>query len=1014
MRKWLIPLLLWGIAVPAMAAKTLSIDQMEQFLVTLQGKPDGKVAGELDDVELTERVSLARLAHWETEFPGTHTHEELIKLADMSAFLNPPASDVVGDPRPDTKTQLQILRMAVQYVANTMPRLPDFYATRETTHFENDPLLPSLSTEGFSRVLRRTATYSKVVTYREGHEVSFEGAGKQQKELDSGLTTDGEFGPTLIEILGDALRGKVEWLRWEQGASGPIAVFSYALPQADSHFKVGVTVKGEKQEIVPAYHGKFAVDPTTGAILRLVQIADMMPQNQTMSAAIEVEYAPVTIAGRTYICPVKGVAFSETPVISATSSVTSTNIGGAPTSATGDQNSGPIHIRLNDVAFTHYHEFQSEARIVTNPSGSSDNNAAGASATPTPEISAGAAGPAPTSPVATPPNGSPEQASEQTENSPSNASSMPNTAAPAPDSAAGSSSNVPAAGTVLRAQSKLVLVDVVVTDHDKPVKGLERSRFHVFEDGHERPIASFDESQPPQNAKVAQPAELPPNTYSNTPTYPETGAVNVLLLDALNTPMGDQEQVRRQMIQFLGTIKPGTEMAVFTLSSRLRMAVGFTTDVAKLRLALNDRKSLPRSAADVGAGNGESISSTLTQMATGVGNANLLGTALVSAITDFAADMKTYETDQRVPMTLDAFGQLARYLAAVPGRKNLIWFAGSFPVGLGPDGDASIPLKNLSDYSDAVRTTTDLLSAARVSVYPVDARGVLIAPGTDATNTQSVNAQSPNDDASFGVQASMQQASLNKIAMETGGHVYSTGNDPEAAVEKITANGSYYYALSYVPQEAKTGKSEPDFHAIEVKVDGAKYQLAYRRGYYTKDTGKLAVENNGMAKPMTEAAVLGAPPSTQILFQARVLPVIAPEFKGASLDDNAAGEKASSFPEGTHRYAVDLSVQLQDLTFAEETGGARHAQLQSVLVAYDDEGQVVNSLGRALHIDLPPDQYQRLLATGGAIPVRLALDLPAPAREVLLRIVVYDPASAKTGSLEIPVQIAGKQPRSQP
>ncbi len=256
-------------------------------------------------------------------------------------------------------------------------------------------------------------------------------------------------------------------------------------------------------------------------------------------------------------------------------------------------------------------------------------------------------------------------------------------AAPPPTNPA---TNAPVAGTVLRAQSKLVLVDVVVTDHDKPVKGLERNRFHVFEDGHERPIASFDESQPPPSVTIAQPPELPPNTYSNVPAYPETGAVNVLLLDALNTPMADQEQVRRQMIHYLGMIKPGTEMAVFTLSSRLRMAVGFTTDIGKLRLALDNRKSLPRSTGDVGAGDGESISSTLTQMATGVGNANLLGSALVGEITDFAADMKTYETDQRVPMTLDAFRQLARYLAAVPGRKNLIWFAGSFPINLGPDG----------------------------------------------------------------------------------------------------------------------------------------------------------------------------------------------------------------------------------------------------------------------------------------------------------------------------------------
>ena len=148
---------------------------------------------------------------------------------------------------------------------------------------------------------------------------------------------------------------------------------------------------------------------------------------------------------------------------------------------------------------------------------------------------------------------------------------------------------------------------------------------------------------------------LPANTYSNLPVYPESGAVNVLLLDALNTPMADQEQLRRQMIQYLGTIKPGTPLAIFTLSSQLRMAAGFTTDLDKLRQALDNRKSISRSTANAGVGNGEGLSSTLTQQASGVANNSDPQTLwLVNTIMDFAADTKTYENDQRVQMTLDA------------------------------------------------------------------------------------------------------------------------------------------------------------------------------------------------------------------------------------------------------------------------------------------------------------------------------------------------------------------------
>jgi VWFA-related protein len=1053
MLKWMVLLLLLGFAWPARAANTLSIDQMEQLLATLQGKPDGKAAAELGEVQLTERVSLARLARWDAEFPGPKTREALMQLADMSAFLDPPASDVVPQPPPDIETQRRILRLAVQYVENALPRLPDFFATRETTHFE-DTLSqhasysvaegptgtapggmsgntaggpsatgvheslgaialtsPSVATSTVFKALHATGAYSRTVTYRNGFEVLEEDAGKPEKEPALGLTSQGEFGPILAKVLIDALRNQIGFLRWEQGAKGPEAVFHYTVPADASHFGVAITSGSQVQSVHPGYHGEIAIDPGTGEVLRLSEIAEMTPPYQAMRAAIAVEYAPVTIAGQSYICPANAVAFSKIPV---------------PAKGAPDQSAWPVQAELNDIAFTHYHEFRTEARIVANPSEGGDNNPAGGGGTTTPESSAGVAAPGPSSPAATETASPAQPAAATAANPPSSASAAPSAAAPAPNSAAGPSAeaavpppastagNVPATGTVFHAQSKLVLVDVVVTDRDKPVEGLERSRFHVFEDGHEQPIASFEENQPPPSVEIAEPPALPENTYSNLPVYPETGAVNVLLLDALNTPMGDQEQLRRQMIQYLGTIKPGTPLAIFTLSSQLRMAAGFTTDLDKLRQALDNRKTIGRSTADAGVGSSAGLSSTLTQQASGVANNSDPQTLwLVNTIMDFAADTKTYENDQRVLMTLDALGELARYLAAVPGRKNVIWFSGSFPIGLAPDALASTALKNVRDCSDRVRKTSDLLSAARVSVYPVDARGVLTAPTASATYVPPpVGGRGNNpmavasDNTSFAEQTSLEQSSMNTIAAETGGHAYATGNDLKAAIQKITANDAYYYALSYVPPETKQGRNGPDFHLIEVKVDGSKYQLAYRRGYYSKEANKPASEPGREASPMAAAALAGAPPATQILFRARLLPEGAPELHDAALDDKVTGEKTASFPGGTHRYVVDLSVPPEELKFATDADGVRRTDLDCELVAYDEKGQVVNSLGRAFNFKLSPEQYDRLTAAGGQVPVRLAMDLPAG--EFGLRIVVYDPATARTGSMEIPVEVAAK------
>jgi VWFA-related protein len=945
-----------------------------------------------------------------------------------------------------------MLQQTLEYVRTKISQLPDFYATRVTTHFEDrlsqqmnysmgtimmGGSLSSIQTQAVGvatttefQKLHSTGEYPATVTYRDGHEVIDENTGKRKEAVRQapGLTTSGEFGPILGAVIDDLLHSGLRWQRWERGPSGPAAVFSYAVAAGDSHFAVGITNGNKVETTHPAYHGEVEIDPETGAILSLIEVADMAPPHQAMRAAMAVDYAPVTIGNGSFICPVRAVAFSEIPV---------------PTVGGTNEDSAPVQINLNDVAFTQYHRFGTETRLISNAGGNGGNDPAEGSQTQAAEVRGGAISPgtpAATSapdaaagtadpfsagtaavvtaqPAVTPIVNSTaaqiaQAAAAPAENSSSTKEAEPAAASAASPASTGNTKDALARGTVLHVESKLVLVDVVVTDHDRPIRSLSRDRFHILEDGHEQPIASFEEHEPSARITVAEPPALPSNTYSNVPAYPETSAVNVLLLDALNTPMGDQERVRRAMIEYLGTIRPGTPLAIFTLSSRLRMAAGFTTDVAQLANVLQRQKAKPHAPAGAGLSGGSSLSTSLTQEASQINaTSGDPGTAwLASQIMDFAADNKTHENDERAMITLNALSQLSQYLAAIPGRKNLIWFSGSFPAGLTPGALNNAPLKDVSDYSAEMRRTDALLTAARVSVYPVDARGVMTAPTADATYIPppaGMGSASPrfgvqSDNNSFSVQTLQDQGTMDTIATETGGHAYSTGNDLGEALKKIIATDSSYYALSYVPPEEKKDTKGSGFHRIEVKVNGARYQLAYRRGYYADDTRTLDDTARGAASLITEAMELGAPPSTQILFRAGVLQANDPQFMGAVLDDKTAGEKATGFPGGIHRYVVDLSVQTQSLTFAEGAGGARSTQLQCGLAAYNGQGEAMNSLFRTFDVHLTSEEYERLRATKEGIPVRLALDLPAG--EVALRIVVYAPGTAKTGSLEIPVQ----------
>ena len=94
------------------------------------------------------------------------------------------------------------------------------------------------------------------------------------------------------------------------------------------------------------------------------------------------------------------------------------------------------------------------------------------------------------------------------------------------------------------------------------------------------------------------------------------------------------------------------------------------------------------------------------------------------------ANFAGYQADQRVAMTLEALNDLGRYLAAVQGRKNLIWFASSFPVTVFPSPKEKQSSGQIREYS-ALKETADLLTVSKVAVYPIGAEGMMVNHGFD-------------------------------------------------------------------------------------------------------------------------------------------------------------------------------------------------------------------------------------------------------------------------------------------
>ena len=283
---------------PAVSSTLVTTAQVEQLLISSRGRPDIEVAAEISGLELSERVSSERLDRWEKSFPGNHTHDALIALADSSEFHDLPAADRASAAPPNLLGQQQMLSRVIDYVSQAIPKLPNFFATRHTTSFEDikqelsqqsavsvsPQLLHSLNSSNIApqlehQPLQVVGTSTLAVTYRDGREVVDTQRAKDLKlgSEEAVFTTRGEFGPILGLVLGDAVRSSITWGHWEQSASGLHGVFHYSVPQAKSHYMVAFPGRMGPEQQFPAYHGEIMFDPASGSILRMTVIPNLKP-----------------------------------------------------------------------------------------------------------------------------------------------------------------------------------------------------------------------------------------------------------------------------------------------------------------------------------------------------------------------------------------------------------------------------------------------------------------------------------------------------------------------------------------------------------------------------------------------------------------------------------------------------------------------------------------------------------------------------------------------------------------
>ena len=800
---WVLILLLS--AVSARAATPVTIQQLQQILAAASSQTDNKLNKQLQYLELTERVSPALRARWEAELPGPASRQTFRVLADLSAFLNPPAAELPAMGRPSLDEQRAIIARSAAFAKKTIARLPDFYAARETMRFENTP--------GPSRnptPMQLIDTSSDTILYRDGQEiVSLTAAERKQYGLATpGLDTTGVFGPMLGSVLSDTAQGSLFWSHWEQGSAGPLAIFGYKIPQAKSHYRV---VLGLEYREHPAYHGEFAVDPKTGTILRLTIEADMDKTSPVVRSAVIVNYGVVTIADKSYICPLQSVTLNVFYPACTTREIGAC---GALAAVRGFS----TQASLNDVTFLRYHVFRADTRILDaagsppqdEPAVAPDTVTASKGARieePATETAQSQHASAPAGPVASPsfyPGSLPRLSSLSAEEWPLPAIVLPAVAMPPHTST-----------PVFHITPGIVYLDVVVRDRNRRlVNGLTRSDFRVLENGHLQTIDSFQEVKQANAGPSLSAAPASGNSAASplAGTSPET--INLILFDLLDTAPPDQAYARSQMLKFLEALPPGQQIGLFVLTSKeLRMVQSFTGNGVLLAAAA--RNLLSQSSMLFQSTNAQAHANDVTGSMPGLATPGGSDTSVLQDLAQDLAGENLQHGQIRNEFVTEAFHSLAKAVDGFQGRKNLYWLAGSFP---------------LSERSE-------MLSASRIAVYPISVLG---------KQTTSINAEMDGNGVTAGALNSSEGARLSaqidqrsaaqedlrngaeQIAALTGGEAFVDVNDLAGALRRGLADGENYYSLVYSPSDKnRDGK----FRRIQVELAQRGYSLEYRRGY---------------------------------------------------------------------------------------------------------------------------------------------------------------------------------------
>lgn len=529
-----------------------------------------------------------------------------------------------------------------------------------------------------------------------------------------------------------------------------------------------------------------------------------------------------------------------------------------------------------------------------------------------------------------------------------------------------------------------VEIPVLVRDRDgNPVKGLTAADFEVQDGRDSVPITGF------QVVDLSATGDAAGARGSRAlQQLPIGGRRHFLFLFDLSfSEPSAISRARKAAIDLVKTqLHPSDVVAVATYSIQRgpEMVLGFTSDQLQIELALKtlglpsmiERFSDPLafvitdprgdlSATEILSSAGDDLSPTAQ-----AGSGQFAG-----ELADYAIGFDRSDLAQAQGQVLGFTRQieeLAKVLHSVRGRKYVVFLSEGF--------DSQI-LTGSADLA-SIRETNE--ASASGQFWEVDSEerygstGALSALDSMLEELRRADAviQAVDLAGLRGGSASGQsgQNSLFTMAKETGGELFRNWNDLSGAMEQMLDRTSVTYLLSIQPRNLK---ADGEFHRLRVRVKGQPRgtDVAHRTGYYAP---RPYAEQSAMERRLAAADhILGGDDEGSI-----ETAVVAAPIAGAAGD-----------------VYVPVLIEMSGPSLLKVTSG-KVLSLEVYAYAIDDEGRVRDFFSQAMGLDL--EKVRPVLEQGG---VKLFGDLTLPAGDYLLRTLVRDTQSGRTGSRSVPLSV---------